>query len=97
MEPCGSDPFGARVKPRIGSKKMQIGNEANFVCKRGLSTFLYFSSWLRGILTDVQYVFIPNWIQLDPLPCAGVHAGKILDQIQQRTEPYRSALVCTGP
>ena len=54
---------------------------------------------------DVKYVFIPNWIHLDLLPCARklfwlrsrVHAGKILDQIQKRTEPYGSALVCTGP
>ena len=26
-----------------------------------------------------------------------MHAGKILDQIQKITEPYWSALVCTGP
>ena len=26
-----------------------------------------------------------------------VHAEEILDQIQKRTEPYGSALVCTGP
>ena len=85
-------------------KKVQIGNEANFVHKRGLSTFFVFwfmASWN----VDVKYAFIPNWIHLDLLPCARklfwlrsrVHAGKILDQIQKRTEPYVSALMCTGP
>ena len=54
---------------------------------------------------DVKYAFIPTWIRLDPLRCARklfwlqsrVHAGKILDQIQKRTEPYGSVLVSTGP
>ena len=54
---------------------------------------------------DVKYVFMPNWIPLDPLPCARklfwlrsrVRALKILDQIQNRTERYEFALVCTGP
>ena len=85
-------------------KKVQIGNEANFVYKRGLSTFLYFSSWLPGMLTSNMYLSLigSTWIR------SRVHANyfgsgpvcmpkKILDQIQKRTEPYGSALVCTGP
>ena len=103
-EPCGSGPFGSCVNPRIGSKKkVQIGTEANFVYRRGLSTsfaFYFMASWN----VDVKYVFIPNWIHLDPLPCARklfwlrsrVHAAKILDQIHKTTEPYGFALVCTG-
>ena len=63
--------------------------------------FYVMASWN----VDVKYIFIPNWIHLDPLPCACklfwlrslVHAEKILDQIQKRTEPYPAALVCTGP
>ena len=85
-------------------KKVQIGNEANFVYKRGpkhLFVFLFIVSWN----VDVKYVFIPNWIHLDPLPCARklfwlrsrVHALKTLDKIQKRTETFGSALVCTGP
>ena len=54
---------------------------------------------------DVRHVFIPNWIHFDPFPCARklfwlrsrVHALRILDQFQKRTEQYGSALVCTGP
>ena len=42
-EPCGSDPCASRVNPRVGSKrKVQMGNEANFVYNRGLSTFFVF-------------------------------------------------------
>ena len=84
--------------------KVQIGNGANFVYKRDLSTSLYFSSWLRGMSTSNIYLSLigSTWIRS---PCARklfwlrscVHAGKILDQIQKRAEPYGSALVCTGP
>ena len=46
-------------------KKVQIGNEANFVYKRGLSTFLYFSSWLCGISTSNMYLSLigSTWIR----------------------------------
>ena len=54
---------------------------------------------------DVKYVFIPTRIHLDPFLCerklfwlrSRAHPGKILHQIQKRTEPYGSALVCKGP
>ena len=63
--------------------------------------FYFMASWN----VDVKYVFVSNWIHLDPLPRARklswlrsrVHAGKILHQIQKRTEPYGSTLACTGP
>ena len=44
---------------------MQIGNEANFVYKRGLSTFLHFSSWLRGMSTSNMYLSLigSTWIR----------------------------------
>ena len=46
-------------------KEVQIGNEANFVYNRGLSTFLYFSSWLRGISTSNMYLSLieSTWIR----------------------------------
>ena len=63
MEVCGSDPFGSRENPRIGSKtKVQIGNEADFVYKRGLSTFMYFSSWLREMSTSNIYLSLIGYI-----------------------------------
>ena len=46
-------------------KKVQIGNEANFLYKRGLSTFLHFSSWLRGMSTSKMYLSLigSTWIR----------------------------------
>ena len=46
-------------------KKLQIGNEANFVYKRGQSTFLYISSWLRGMSTSNMYLSLigSTWIR----------------------------------
>ena len=43
---------------RIQSK-VQIGNDANFVYKRGLSTFFVFQ-FMDSWNVDVKYVFIPN-------------------------------------
>ena len=37
-------------------KMVQIGNEADFVYKRGLSTILHFSSWSRGMSTSNMYL-----------------------------------------
>ena len=46
-------------------KKAQIGNEANFVYKRSLNTFLHFSSWLRGMSTSNIYLSLigSTWIR----------------------------------
>ena len=45
-------------------KMMQIGNEVRFVYKRGLSTFLHFSSWLRGMSMSNIYLSLigSTWI-----------------------------------
>ena len=84
-------------------EKVQIGNEANFVSKRRLSTFLYSSSWLRGMSTSNMYLSLigSTWIcscvhvnsrmHVNSLQ-SRMHTAKILDQIQKRTEPYGSAL-----
>ena len=84
-------------------KRVQMGNEAKFVYKRGLSTFLYFSSWHRVMSTSYMYLSLigSTWLR------SRVHANyfgsdpvctprKILDKIQKRTEPYGSALAYTG-
>ena len=57
-------------------KKVQIGTEANFVYKRGLSTFFVFSSWLRDLSTSNTYSSLigssPVCTQIifAPIPCA---------------------------
>ena len=57
-------------------KMMQIGNEVRFVYKRGLSTFLHFSSWLRGMsmsniyLSLIGSTHVCTQIILAPIPCA---------------------------
>ena len=38
-------------------KRVQIVNEANFVCKTGLSTFLCFSSWLMECRRQI-YIYL---------------------------------------
>ena len=46
-------------------KKVQIGDKANFVYRRGLSTFLYFSSWLRRMSTSNMHFSLigSTWIR----------------------------------
>ena len=71
-------------------KKVKIGNEANFVYKRCLSTFLYFSSWLRGMSTSNMYLSVigSTWI------LSRVHAGKFWIRSKKersRTDPLSCA------